>query len=228
VELYPAIDVRGGHVARSPHGGDPLAVARACAAAGARWVHFVDLDRAYDAGDNRDLARTFLAAAPLMVQVGGGLTTEAAMAELLEWGAARVVVGSRAALDAALLDRLLRRHGPARLAVGIDARDGRVAPRGSGEVLDVAPETLARRVRDLGAKTVVYADVRRDGALAGPDVVGARALAALRLDVIVSGGIASLADLRAARVAGLAGAIVGRALHEGRFTVAEAVACLGA
>jgi phosphoribosylformimino-5-aminoimidazole carboxamide ribotide isomerase len=228
VELYPAIDVRGGHVARSPHGGDPLAVARACAAAGARWVHFVDLDRAYDAGDNRDLARTFLAAAPLMVQVGGGLTTEAAIAELLEWGAARVVVGSRAALDAALLDRLLRRHGPARLAVGIDARDGRVAPRGSGEVLDVAPETLARRVRDLGAKTVVYADVRRDGALVGPDVAGARALAALRLDVIVSGGIASLADLRAARAAGLAGAIVGRALHEGRFTVAEAVACLAA
>jgi phosphoribosylformimino-5-aminoimidazole carboxamide ribotide isomerase len=150
-------------------------------------VHFVDLDRAYDAGDNRDLARAFLAAAPVMVQVGGGLTTEAAIAELLDWGAARVVVGSRAALDAALLDRLVRRHGPARLAVGIDARDGRVAPRGSGEVLDVAPETLARRAHDLGARTVVYADVRRDGSLVGPDVAGACALAALRLDVIVSG-----------------------------------------
>ena len=228
MELYPAIDVRGGHVARAPHGGDPLAVARACAAAGSRWVHFVDLDRAYDAGDNRDLARAFLAAAPVMVQVGGGLSSEAAIAEMLEWGAARVVVGSRAALDAALLDRLLRRHGPARLAVGIDARDGRVAPRGSGEVLDVTPETLARRVHDVGARTVVYADVRRDGALVGPDLAGARALATLRLDVIVSGGIASLADLRAARAAGVAGAIVGRALHEGRFTVAEAVACLGA
>ena len=228
MELYPAIDIRGGHVARSPHGGDPLAVARACAAAGARWVHFVDLDRAYGAGDNRELARHFLAAAPVTVQVGGGLGAEEAVAELLEWGAARVVVGSRAALDAALLDRLLQRHGPARLAVGIDGRDGRVAPRGSGEVLDVAPETLARRARDLGARTVVYADVRRDGALTGPDLAGARALAALQLDVIVSGGIASLDDLRAARAAGLAGAIVGRALHEGRFTVAEAVACLGA
>ena len=160
--------------------------------------------------------------------MGGGLGAEAAVAELLDWGAARVVVGSRAALDAALLDRLLRRHGPARLAVGIDGRDGRVAPRGSGEVLDVTPETLARRARDLGARTVVYADVRRDGALMGPDLAGARALAALQLDVIVSGGIASLDDLRAARAAGLAGAIVGRALHEGRFTVAEAVACLGA
>jgi phosphoribosylformimino-5-aminoimidazole carboxamide ribotide isomerase len=226
VELYPAIDVRGGHVARSPHGGDPLAVALACAAAGARWVHFVDLDRAYDTGDNRALARAFLAAAPVMVQVGGGLTTEAAIAELLDWGAARVVIGPRAALDAALLDRLLRRHGPGRLAVGVDARDGRVAPRGSGAVLDVTPETLARRAYDLGARTVVYADVRRDGALVGPDLAGARALAVLRLDVIVSGGIASLADLRAARTAGVAGAIVGRALHEGRFTVAEAIACL--
>jgi phosphoribosylformimino-5-aminoimidazole carboxamide ribonucleotide (ProFAR) isomerase len=226
VELYPAIDVRGGHVARSPHGGDPLAVAHACAAAGARWVHFVDLDRAYDAGDNRDLARALLAAAPLKVQVGGGLATEAAIAEMLDWGAARVVIGPRAALDAALLDRLLRRHGAARLAVGIDARDGRVAPRGSGEVTEVTPENLARRAHDLGARTVVYADVRRDGALVGPDLAGARGLAALRLDVIVSGGIASLDDLRAARTAGVAGAIVGRALHEGRFTVAEAITCL--
>lgn len=226
MDLYPAIDVRGGRVARAPQGVDPLAAARACAAAGARWVHFVDLDRAYGTGHNGDLARRFLAEAPLTVQVGGGLAGDEAVAEMLAWGAARVVIGSRAALDAVLLDRLLRRHGPARLAVGIDARDGRVAPRGSGEVLDVTPETLARRARDLGARTVVYADVRRDGALAGADLAGARALAALGLDVIVSGGIASLDDLRAARAAGLAGAIVGRALHEGRFTVAEAIGCL--
>jgi phosphoribosylformimino-5-aminoimidazole carboxamide ribotide isomerase len=191
-------------------------------------VHFVDLDRAYGTGHNRELARRLLSEAPLNVQVGGGLDRAETVTELLAWGARRVVVGSRAALDAVLLDGLLRRHGPACLAVGIDARDGRVAPRGSGEVLDVTPETLARRARDVGARTVVYADVRRDGALTGPDLAGARTLVGLGLDVIVSGGIASLDDLRAAQAAGLAGAIVGRALHEGRFSLAEAIACLDA
>lgn len=228
MEIYPAIDVRGGRVARAPQGADPLTAARAAAAAGARWVHFVDLDRAYGAGHNRELAQRLLSEAPLNVQVGGGLDSEGTVTELLAWGARRVVVGSRAALDAVLLDGLLRRHGPARVAVGIDARDGRVAPRGSGEVLEVTPETLARRVRDVGAQTVVYADVRRDGALTGPDLAGARTLAGLGLDVIVSGGVASLDDLRAARAAGLVGAIVGRALHEGRFTLVEAISCLDA
>lgn len=228
MELYPAIDVQGGRVARSPRGDDPLAVARAWAAAGARWVHFVDLDRARGAGDNLDLARRFLTSAPLLVQVGGGLVTAEAIDEMLEWGAARVVVGAKAALDPGLIDRLLRRHGAARVAVAIDGRDGVVVPRGSGEVLGVTPETLARQSRGVGIRTVVYDDVRRDGTLAGPDLAGASALAALEIDVVVSGGVASLDDLRAARAARLAGVIVGRALHEGRFTVAAALACLTA
>jgi phosphoribosylformimino-5-aminoimidazole carboxamide ribonucleotide (ProFAR) isomerase len=193
-------------------------------------VHFVDLDRALGTGDNRELARRFLAggAAGLRVQVGGALGTEAAIAEMVAWGASRVVIGTVAATDEGVVARLLARYGADRLAVGIDAREGRVAARGSTTELDLAPLELARRVQSLGARTVIYTDAARDGTLTGPDLVGARAIAALGLDVIVSGGVAWLDDLRRAKHAGLAGAIVGRALHERRFTLAEALACVAA
>ena len=231
MELYPAVDVQGGRVARSASQ-DPLAVARQFARDGARWVHFVDLDRALGTGDNRELARRFLAglggAGGLRVQVGGALGTEAAIAEMMAWGASRVVIGTAAAIDEGLVARLLARFGADRLAIGIDARDGRVAPRGSAVAVDLAPVELARRVHSLGARIVIYTDAARDGTLTGPDLVGARAIAALGLDVIVSGGVAWLDDLRRAAGAGLAGAIVGRALHERRFTLAEALACVAA
>src|SRR5438270_169682 len=124
---------------------------------------------------------------------------------------------------------LARPHPPSRrLAVGIDARDGRVAARGSDVTLALTALELARRVRSQAARTEIYTDAARDGSLAGPDVDGAHAIAALGLDVIASGGVASLDDLRRVRAAGLAGAIVGRALHEGRFTLREALACVAA
>jgi len=230
VELYPAVDIEGGRVARSRSAADPLAAVRQFARDGARWVHAVDLDRAFGKGENRDVIRSLLAegGGAVRIQVGGGLTTEAAIAELLAWGATRVVIGTAAAVDPALVARLLARYGAERLAVGIDARDGRVAARGSDVTLALTALELARRVRGEGARTVIYTDAARDGSLAGPDVDGARAIAALGggLDVIVSGGVASLDDLRRVREAGLAGAIVGRALHDGRFTVREALACV--
>ena len=235
MDLYPAVDVQGGRVVRArrtdahqatAYADDPLAVAAAFAHAGARWVHFVDLDRAFGRGDNRRLARAFLAAAQVPVQVGGGLRSEEAIAEMFAWGATRVVIGTTAATDPALVARLLARHGAEHLAIGIDAKDGRVAARGGTEVSDEAALALAARVRGQGARTVIYTDVTRDGMLAGPDIAGAQAIAALGLDVIASGGVASLEDLRQVRVAGLPGAIVGRALYEGRFTLAEALACV--
>ncbi len=240
MELYPAVDVQGGRVARAGAGDasrpsppsvpppDPVALAQQLARDGARWVHFVDLDRAYGRGENRALAQRFLAEAGLRVQVGGALASAAAIAEMFAWGATRVVIGAAAAADADLVAELLRRHGSERLAVGIDARDGRVAPRGSGPTLALTPLELARRVGAQGARTVIYTDAARDGTLAGPDLDGARAIAALGLDVIASGGVRSLDDLHRVRDAGLAGAIVGRALHEGRFTLAEALACVAA
>jgi len=227
VELYPAVDIEGGRVARSTSASDPIAVMRQFAHDGARWVHVVDLDRAFGKGENRELTRRLLAEAAVRIQVGGGLTSDEDVAELLGWGATRVVIGTTAAVDAVLVARLLARYGAERLAVGIDARDGRVAARGSDVSFALAPLELARRVRGQGARTVIYTDAARDGSLAGPDVDGARALAALGggLDVIVSGGVASLDDLRRLRDAGLAGAIVGRALHAGRFTLREALTC---
>jgi phosphoribosylformimino-5-aminoimidazole carboxamide ribotide isomerase len=243
VELYPAVDVLGGRVARAAAGDaarsgppsgpplDPVAWAQQLARDGARWVHFVDLDRAYGHGENRALAQRFLAEAGVQVQVGGALASAAAIAEMLGWGATRVVIGAAAAADPELVAALLRHHGPERLAVGIDARDGRVAPRGSGAPLAplaLTPLELARRVAAQGARTVIYTDAARDGTLAGPDLDGARAIAALGLDVIASGGIGSLTDLQRVRDAGLAGAIVGRALHERRFTLAAALACVAA
>jgi phosphoribosylformimino-5-aminoimidazole carboxamide ribotide isomerase len=230
VELYPAVDVQGGRVARAPAGhADPLAALERYARAGVRWLHFVDLDRAHGRASNDDVTRACLRATPMRVQVGGGVSSEAAVDELLAWGAARVVLGAAAATDAALVDRLLARHGALRLAVGIDARGGKLAPRGAGAERAPAVDVtdLARRLRAQGARTVVYTDVTRDGTLGGPDVAGARALSdGGGLEVIVSGGIATLDDLRAARGAGLAGAIVGRALHEAKFTLAEALACV--
>jgi phosphoribosylformimino-5-aminoimidazole carboxamide ribotide isomerase len=239
MEIYPAVDLRGGRVAHvrlagvsghSVFGDDPSAAVATIAAAGARWMHLVDLDRAYGTGSNRDLVHSLLAQRPtLAVQVGGALGTEEAIDDLLEWGATRVVIGcGAAARDPALVERAVRRHGPAALAVAIDASDERVTPRGAAAPTDVTVPALARRIHRAGIRTAIYTDVRRDGRLTGGDVAGAARLAATGLAVVVSGGIATLDDIRAARAAGLAGALIGRALHEGRLTLAEALACAAA
>ena len=146
--------------------------------------------------------------------------------QMFTLGATRVIIGPRGAVDSGSVERLLARHGADRLAVGIDAKQGRVAPRGTQEILDLSALELATRVARQGIRTVIYNEVTRDGMLSGPDIAGATRIAGLGVDVIVSGGVGSLDDLRAARGAGLAGVCVGRALYDGRFTVAEALACL--
>ncbi len=236
MDLYPAVDIRGGRVAHvrtgnafaaSVYGADPVAAVRRLATEGAHWVHVVDLDRAYGTGSNRDLTQEVLVGAPLQVQVGGSLRTEEAIDELLGWGAARVVIGcAGAANDPSMVGRLVRRHGNDRLAVAIEATDGRVTPRGAVAAPPLPVLDLARIVRDHGARTLIYTDVSRDGTLAGPDVAGAQALSQVGLAVVAGGGVGTLSDLAALKSAGLAGAIVGRALHEGRFALSEALACV--
>lgn len=235
MDLFPAVDIRGGRVTHvrtgatpgpSVYGDDPAGALARLAAQGARWVHVVDLDRAYGTGSNRDQVRDLLGRAALRVQIGGSLGQEDALDEMLAWGAARVVVGcGAAARDPSLVGRLVRRHGSEHVAVGIDVTRGRVTPRAGETTAPVPAEELARRVRDQGARTVIHTDVTRDGTLTGPDVTGARGIALLGLEVVVGGGVGSLGDIGAIRVARLDGAIVGRALHEGRFTLAEALAC---
>jgi phosphoribosylformimino-5-aminoimidazole carboxamide ribotide isomerase len=137
------------------------------------------------------------------------------------------VIGTAAALDAALVPAAVAAAGAERIAVGIDARDGRVAVRGWTETTALTPDELAARVLAAGVRTVVYTDVSRDGMLTGPDLEGSSRLAAAGADVIASGGVATLDDVRAVRRAGLAGAIVGRALYEGRMTLPDALQAAG-
>jgi phosphoribosylformimino-5-aminoimidazole carboxamide ribotide isomerase len=234
VDLFPAIDLRRGCVVRLSQGEaeravvyetDPAAVAERFAEAGATWIHVVDLDRAFGEGDNNAAVARIVAAVGtrLRVQVGGGFRSLERIEEGVAGGAARVVIGTAAVRDPELVDRAVERAGAARLAVGIDARDGLVAVRGWTETGSERAEELARRVVGQGIETVIYTDIGRDGMLLGPDVAGSVALQRLGAQVIASGGVATLADLRAIRDAGLAGAIVGRALYERRFTAAQAV-----
>jgi phosphoribosylformimino-5-aminoimidazole carboxamide ribotide isomerase len=188
----------------------------------------VDLDRAFGEGDNAGLIERVVAGLGdrLRVQVGGGFRTLEAIRSMLDAGAARVVIGTAAVRSPELIPAAVERAGAGRLAVGIDARAGVVAIRGWREETGERVEEVARRVISQGIRTLVYTDVARDGMLEGPDVAGAAALQSLGADVIASGGVASLDDLRRVRDAGLAGAIVGRAIYEGRFTVREAVAAM--
>lgn len=229
MELYPAVDIEGGRVTRA-HGtmAEPMRALATLTRAGARWIHLVDMDRAYGRGDNHDMVAAVIGGATVRVQVGGGLFREPDIDAMFTLGATRVIIGPRGAVDPGLVERLLARHGATRLAVGIDAKDGRVAPRGTADILHLTARDLAARVEQQGIRTIIYNEVTRDGMMNGPDIEGARQLATLGggLDVIVSGGVGSLDDLRAARAAGLAGACVGRALYDGKFTVAEALACV--
>jgi phosphoribosylformimino-5-aminoimidazole carboxamide ribotide isomerase len=227
MELYPAVDLEGGRVVRA-HGAmaEPLRALAELTRAGARWIHLVDMDRAYARGDNQALMQAVIDAATVRVQVGGGLFREIDIDQMFTLGATRVIIGPRGAVDSGIVERLLARHGATRLAVGIDAKQGRVAPRGTKDVFDLSALELATRVARQGIRTVVYNEVTRDGMMNGPDIEGAKGIAGLGVDVIVSGGVGSLDDLRAARGAGLAGVCVGRALYDGRFTVGEALACL--
>jgi len=242
VDLYPAIDLRAGRCVRlrqgaydqeTVYGDDPVAVATGFADAGAAWIHVVDLDAARTGEPvNRSVVAAVAAAVPVPVQSGGGVRDQAAAEALLHAGVARVVLGTAAMEDPDLVRRLATRH-PGGVAVGLDARAGDVALRGWTEGSGVTLLDAVARFADAGVAALVVTDIARDGMLAGPDADGlAAVLAATEVDVVASGGVASLDDLHAlaALEAGgrrLAGAIVGTALYEGRFTVVEALAALG-
>jgi phosphoribosylformimino-5-aminoimidazole carboxamide ribotide isomerase len=233
--LFPAIDLRGGRCVRlrqgeadreTVYGDDPLAVARSYAEAGAEWVHVVDLDAAFGTGSNRALIRALVDATPLRVQTGGGLRGEADLTELLEGGAARAVIGTAAIENPALVRRAVERWGADRIAVGLDARGRTPAARGWKEESATDLFALAASLVALGARTIVHTDIARDGMLAGPNLELSAALAeASGAEVIVSGGMSGMDDVDAAAAAGrgIAGAIIGRALYEGRIDLAEAV-----
>ena len=237
MDLYPAIDVRAGRVVRMRRGDagseivypyDPFALAERYARDGARWVHVVDLDRVFGFGDQTGLIADLARRVAARLQAGGGVTTAEQAGALVACGVGRVIVRAAAALEPGGFAALARMCGPARLAVAVDAREGTVdLGEGDGTGAGSLPVSeLAREAAAAGITTIVLTDLAREGRLAGTDIAGAASLArAARVDVIVSGGVASLEELQRIRDAGIAGAVVGRALLEGRFTLPEALAC---
>jgi len=242
MELYPAIDLQGGEAVRLTQGdfarrtgyGDPLVLARRYAAAGARWLHVVDLDAARTgAPANRPTVLAIAAEVPAAVQAGGGVRSVADAAELLEGGVARVVLGTAAVRQPELVGELAGRY-PGRVAVGLDHRAGVVATSGWEDDTGVHLGEVLERVGEVDLGAVVVTDIGRDGTLRGPDLSGlAAALAACPHPLIASGGVRSVADLArlAALEAGgrrLAGVIVGKALADGALDLHEALAACAA
>jgi phosphoribosylformimino-5-aminoimidazole carboxamide ribotide isomerase len=241
--LYPAIDLKDGACVRLRRGAmaaatvyseDPAAQARAWQDGGCRWLHVVDLNGAI-AGRaiNAESVRAILAAATVPVQLGGGIRDRDAIARWLAAGVRRVVLGSAAVKNPALV-RDACREFPGRVAVGIDARDGYVAVEGWAETSSMRALDLARALEDAGAAAIIFTDIGRDGMLAGLAIEATAELARrLRTPVIASGGVAGIADLRALRAAArqtapgtIEGVIVGRALYDGRLSIADALAAL--
>lgn len=233
--LYPAIDLKGGRCVRLVRGDmaqatvfndDPAAQARAFSGAGARWLHIVDLDGAFaGAPMNAPAVEAILDEVDIPVQLGGGIRDLATIEAWLERGVERVILGTAAVKNPELVVEACRRW-PDRIAVGIDARGGRVAVEGWAEETDLDVEDLARRSADAGVAAIVFTDIDRDGALQGANVTSTAELAcAVPIPVIASGGISSFDDIRALVADGrIAGAIIGRALYDGRIDLAAALA----
>ena len=237
--LFPAIDLKNGEAVRLQQGDmaratvfsrDPAAQARAFAVQGFTYLHLVDLDGAF-AGKpvNAAAVERIIAAVKIPVQLGGGIRDRATIDAWLDKGIARVIVGTAAVRDPALVKAAARAH-PGRVAVGLDARDGKIAVEGWSKPSTLSALDVARRFEDAGVAAIVYTDVNRDGMLEGLNLDATIALAGqISLPVIASGGLASLADVQALlepRAQKLEGAIAGRALYDGRLDPAAVLSLL--
>jgi phosphoribosylformimino-5-aminoimidazole carboxamide ribotide isomerase len=236
--IYPAIDLRGGKVVRLKEGDparmtaysdDPAETARRWLAMGAKWLHVVNLDGAFGEGDvlNQQALRSILKIANEFdadVQFGGGLRSLDSISQALDFGVSRIVLGTIAVEQPAVVTKALEKFGAKKIAVGIDARGGVVRVRGWQSDGGVSAQDLALQMRMLGLRTIIFTDVSRDGMGRGLNIPATHELAdASGLDVIASGGVRTLDDVVAARDAGLAGAIIGRALYEGTIDLMGAL-----
>jgi phosphoribosylformimino-5-aminoimidazole carboxamide ribotide isomerase len=233
--LLPAIDIlegktvrltRGDFGAKTVYDSDPLDAARRWVDAGARSLHVVDLDGARaGAPANLEHVRRIVGALDVPVQVGGGLRTIAALRDMVQAGASRVVIGTAAYTDIDFLDEAIAEFGE-QVVVSVDARNGLLAASGWSEQTEIPMESVVERLGGRGVHRFIYSSIDHDGTLEGPDIDGARRIAeAVRGSFIYSGGVASLDDIRSLlglRQVNLSGVIVGKALYEGRFTVGEA------
>jgi len=238
VILYPAIDLKDGLCVRLVRGDmgnatvfnrDPADQARKFAGAGAQWIHVVDLDGAF-AGKpkNARAVEAILKAAQAKIQLGGGIRDRATIKAWLDQGVARVVLGTASVKNPDLVKSACREF-PGRVALGIDARQGKVAVEGWAESSSISALDLARKFEGAGAAAIIYTDIERDGALEGVNLEATAELArAVKTPVIASGGIASLDDIAALKSRGIPGAILGRCLYDGRVDLKSALALAAA
>jgi phosphoribosylformimino-5-aminoimidazole carboxamide ribotide isomerase len=235
--LYPAIDLKDGNAVRLVHGDmdqttvfneDPAAQAKEFVAAGCEWLHLVDLNGAF-AGEpvNAAPVEAILKACPVPAQLGGGIRDMATIERWLNKGLARVILGTVAVENPDLV-RDAAKAFPGQVAVGLDARNGRVATRGWAEETDVMVTDLAKSFEDAGIAAIIYTDILRDGAMKGPNIDATADLArAVDIPVIASGGVSSMNDLTALKETGvISGAISGRALYDGAIDLAAALTML--
>ena len=236
--LYPAIDLKDGQCVRLLRGAmdqatvfnaDPADQAKKFAAAGAAWIHVVDLDGAF-AGKPKNAAAVdaILKSTQAKIQLGGGIRSIATIKAWLDKGVARVVLGTAAVKNPELVKQACKEY-PGSVALGIDARGGKVAVEGWAEASSITALDLARRFADAGAAAIIYTDIERDGALQGVNVDATAELArAVKIPVIASGGVASLDDIAALKSRNIPGAILGRALYDGRVDLKSALALAAA
>lgn len=237
MQVIPAIDLRGGLCVRlrqgdydreTVFGEDPAAMAARWEKAGAERIHLVDLDGA-KTGDpvNVEPVRAILRAVSVPCQLGGGVRDERTIAAWLDAGLERVIVGTQALRDPEWFRSMTLKH-PGRLALGLDARDGKVATDGWLKTSNVVAAVLAEQFDDLPLAAIIYTDIARDGTLEGPNIDATAALCRrVKTPVIASGGVGNLIDIERLATLPLAGCIVGRALYEGKFSLADALAKAG-
>jgi phosphoribosylformimino-5-aminoimidazole carboxamide ribotide isomerase len=238
MQIWPAIDLRGGKCVRLQQGDydretvfgeDPAGIARHWVAQGAECLHLVDLDGARDGRPgNLPAIEAILAAVDVPCELGGGIRDDSTIAQLLELGLSRLVLGTKALKEPSWFGRMCRRF-PHRLALGIDARGGRVATEGWLETSDTSAVELARQIAGEPIAALIYTDIATDGMLAGPNLAAmAEMAAAVELPVLASGGVTTARDVVELSRTGVAGCIIGRALYEGRLGLPEALAAAAA
>ena len=238
MQIFPAIDLRGGQVVRLYQGdydretvyaADPCAVARSFLAAGAKYLHVVDLDGARDGMlANFETIAAIVKQGGLYIEVGGGIRTEDRIRRYLDLGVGRCILGTIAVRDFDFTARMAQTYGD-RIAVGVDARDGYVAVSGWKELSAERGVDFCRRLRDAGVKTVIYTDISRDGAEAGTNLDLYRELSEIQgLDITASGGVSSIEELKELQRIGTRAAILGKALYTGRLDLKTVIAEVGA
>lgn len=233
MRMYPAIDLKDGECVRlykgdydkkTVYSADAVATALKWQESGADFLHVVDLDGARSGdGKNRSVIKEICKKVSMRVQTGGGIRTMEDIDELIEAGVARVILGTAAVKNFALVEEATKKHGD-KIAVGIDAKDGFVATDGWEKVSTFTAVEFAKKVEKAGVRTIIYTDIATDGAMCGPNVKAMEEMThSTGLDVIASGGVSCIEDIKALLKTGVEGAITGRAIYDGKLDLKEAV-----